>query len=109
MPRKTRTRSDLPGLRSLGRLEERGELRQVLVPETCKGGHGRARVHAARTLEVGDLELRALVLRALCRQVGRAQVGRAGAEVGVAGHAARLREERRALHRLLVVLEPLRL
>src|SRR3954452_24961711 len=105
MPRKTRTRADL--LRSLRRLEEGGEMRQVLVPELRERGHRRARVDAARALEVGDLELLALVLRALGGEVGRTEVRRAGAVVGVTREAAGLREERRAGDRLLVVLEAL--
>src|SRR5207237_1750806 len=83
-------------LRSLGRFEEVRERGQVLVAETRERRHRRTGVDAARALQVGDLELDALVLRALRREVRRAEVRGARAEIGVAGQAACLREQRRA-------------
>src|SRR5581483_9511922 len=91
MPRETRTRLRL--LPALRRLEEGGELAQVVLAEGRERRHRRPRVDTARALEMVDLELDALVLRALGGQVGRAEVRRAGAEVGVAVEAAHLRED----------------
>src|SRR3954465_2723572 len=104
IPRKTRTTALL---RTLGRLEEDRELVQVLVAERREGRHRRPGIDAARALEVVDLELDALVLRSLLGEVWRAEVRGAGAEVAVARHAARLREQLRAGHGLLVALEAL--
>src|SRR6476646_11577957 len=105
MPRKTRMAPTLLG--TLGGLEEDGELVQVVVAEIGERRHRRARVDAARTLEVVDLELDALVLGALGGEVRRAEVRAAGAEVGVAVRTARLGEQVGAREGLLVVLEAL--
>src|SRR5215217_7353785 len=104
IPRNTRTAALL---RTLGGLEEDGELVQVVLPERGERGHRRAGIDAARALEVVDLELDALVLRALLGQVRGTQVGRAGVEVGMAVRATRLGEENRARVGLVVPLEAL--
>ena len=90
IPRKTRigaksTRATSYLLRALGGFEERrrAAVRFVLA-EPGERRHRRARVHARRALEVGDLEGDALVLRALGGQVrarrgtGRRRRGRCG-------------------------------
>src|SRR5438094_9399509 len=82
-------------LLALGRLEEDREQLQVRVTEVGKRRHRRARVHAARALEVVDLELLALALRPLGREVARPEGRRAAADVRVAGLAARGRQELR--------------
>src|SRR6266498_3618578 len=106
MPRKTCTRvSSLFG--ALRGLEEDGELSQVGVAELSEARHLRARVDAARALEVVDLERDPLVLRALLREVGRAEVRRAGPEIGVAVGAACLGEQLRPRNCGRVVREAL--
>src|SRR5206468_3630872 len=117
MPRKTRTGSEgayrpAPAPRpvllgTLRGLEEGRELGQLLVAEGGEARHRRARVDAARALQVVDLELDSLVLGALGAQVGRAEVRAPGAEVGVAAHTPRLGEELGAGDRGGVVREAL--
>src|SRR5213595_500384 len=114
MPRNIRTTPPL--LRALGGLEEGGDLAQVRwrsalrwISKRCERRHRRARVHAARALEMGDLKRDPLVLRAFGAQVRRTQLGAADAEVGVAVEAARAGEEQGArlcLGRQLLLLDP---
>src|SRR4051794_5126567 len=94
MPRNIRTTPPL--LRALGGLEESGDLAQVRFAEVRERRHRRALVHAARALEVVDLEGDALLLRALGAQIRRAELRAADAEVGVAVEAARRGEEQGA-------------
>src|SRR5436189_2948689 len=101
MPRNIRTTPPL--LRALGGLEEGGDLAQVRVaepPGAPERRHRRALVHAARALEVGDLEGDPLVLRTLGTQVRRTQLRAADAEICVAVEAARAGEEQGAGLRL---------
>src|SRR6266540_4666730 len=106
MPRKTCTRASSL-TRALRGLEEDGELFQVGVAELPEARHLRARIDAARALEVVDLELDPLVLRALLRKGGRAEVRRAGPEIGVAVGTAGLGEQLRPRNRGRVVRETL--
>src|SRR5205085_4155605 len=85
------------------------ELAQVRCAEIGEGRHRRALVHAARALEMGDLEGDALVLRSLGAQVRRAELRTAGAEVLVAVEAAGGREEIRSgnsVRRQVLLLHP---
>src|SRR5438309_1287897 len=104
MPRKTRTRRLLGALRhgqedadvvDVLRATEVPELRHDVVAELARVG------------DVAREELRPLSDLADRRQVRRAEVRGAGAEVGVARGAARLREELRAGHGLRVPCEAL--
>src|SRR5438034_6736575 len=107
MPRNIRTTPPL--LRALRGLEESSDLAQVRFAEVRERRHRRALVHAARALEVVDLEGDALLLRALGAQVRRAELRAADAEVGVAVEAARRGEEQGAgfgLGRQLLLLDP---
>src|SRR5439155_24370334 len=112
MPRKTRTES--PGayrpsprgpwilLRPLPRLEEDGEVVQIVLAEVGEGLHRRARGHAARALDVVDRELDALLLRAFRREIGRPEVRAAGAVVRMAVHAPHSGEDLGPRERLRV-------
>src|SRR5436190_24076648 len=107
MPRNIRTTPPL--LRALGGLEESSDLAQVRFAEVRERRHRRALVHAARALEVVDLEGDPLLLGALGAQVRRTQLRAADAEVRVAVEAARRCEEQGALlslRRQLLLLDP---
>src|SRR5436309_5948803 len=102
MPRKTRT----GGLfRALGGGEERRQLRELLVVEAELRHHVVAELRGVA--DVAREEVLRPALRAFGTEVGRTLVRAAGAEVRVAGRAARAREDLRARDRLRVSCEPL--
>src|ERR687887_320697 len=104
MPRKMRT-SAAP----LRRLEEDRDPSKIALAEGRERRHGRAFDHAARTLEVGDLEGDAPAFPSLRREIRCAELHAAGVKIGVAVETPRSREERRARNRLrrqLLGLDP---
>src|SRR6185503_21013502 len=74
-------------------LEEGGELVVLLVREAREGRHRRTGGHAARALEMVDLELLPAAFGALGGEVGRPEVRRARAEVRVAAQTTRQSED----------------
>src|SRR5712691_2678837 len=94
-------------LRTLRRLEERGELPQVLLAERVELRHGRARIDTRRALQVPDLEVDPLVLRTLGGKVRRPELRPADTQIRVAVETTGLREQLRARDRGRVVREAL--
>src|SRR5688572_9060502 len=90
---------------ALGGEQELRQLVELLVGEAELRHHGVAELR--RIPDVVREVLPRAALRAGVTEVGRAEIRAAGAEVGVAGRAARLRKDERARHRLLVVGETL--